>query len=82
MRDCKLLSFAIFLVLFLVNGVIGEDPYRFFTWKVTYGDIYPLGVKQRVHILLFPTVLLLNEAEKPLSLLSAFLIEKCFCRGS
>ncbi|TQD74780.1 hypothetical protein C1H46_039670 [Malus baccata] len=47
MRDSKLLSFAIFGVLFLVNGVIGEDPYRFFTWKVTYGDIYPLGVKQR-----------------------------------
>ncbi|KAF3453203.1 hypothetical protein FNV43_RR03642 [Rhamnella rubrinervis] len=27
--------------------VNGEDPYRFFTWKVTYGDIYPLGVKQQ-----------------------------------
>lgn len=26
----------------------GEDPYRFFTWTVTYGDIYPLGVKQQV----------------------------------
>ncbi|BFG27306.1 hypothetical protein CerSpe_135800 [Prunus speciosa] len=47
MRECKLLSFAIVLVLFLVNGVNGEDPYRFFTWKITYGDIYPLGVKQQ-----------------------------------
>jgi predicted Na+-dependent transporter len=28
--------------------VAGEDPYRFFTWTVTYGDIYPLGVKQQV----------------------------------
>lgn len=28
--------------------VSGEDPYRFFTWNVTYGDIYPLGVRQRV----------------------------------
>jgi hypothetical protein len=26
----------------------GEDPYRFFTWTVTSGDIYPLGVKQKV----------------------------------
>jgi hypothetical protein len=28
--------------------VAGEDPYRFFTWTVTSGDIYPLGVKQKV----------------------------------
>lgn len=48
MRECKLLSFAIVLVLFLVNGVNGEDPYRLFTWKITYGDIYPLGIKQQV----------------------------------
>lgn len=25
-----------------------EDPYRFFNWNVTYGDIYPLGVRQQV----------------------------------
>ncbi|CAA6658181.1 unnamed protein product [Spirodela intermedia] len=24
-----------------------EDPYKFFTWNVTYGDIWPLGVKQQ-----------------------------------
>ncbi|KDP20733.1 hypothetical protein JCGZ_21204 [Jatropha curcas] len=35
------------LLFFLVHGVNGENPYRFFTWKVTYGDIYPLGVKQQ-----------------------------------
>ncbi|KAA3467125.1 L-ascorbate oxidase-like protein [Gossypium australe] len=23
-----------------------EDPYRFFDWNVTFGDIYPLGVRQ------------------------------------
>ncbi|CAI8600172.1 unnamed protein product [Vicia faba] len=23
-----------------------EDPYKFFNWNVTYGDIYPLGVRQ------------------------------------
>ncbi|WVZ66060.1 hypothetical protein U9M48_015334 [Paspalum notatum var. saurae] len=27
--------------------VAGDDPYRFFTWTVTYGDIYPLGAKQQ-----------------------------------
>ncbi|KAJ6367451.1 hypothetical protein OIU78_000080 [Salix suchowensis] len=35
------------LLLFLGNGVNCEDPYRFITWKITYGDIYPLGVKQQ-----------------------------------
>ncbi|KAJ6956236.1 L-ascorbate oxidase [Populus alba x Populus x berolinensis] len=35
------------VVLLLVSGTIGEDPYRFYTWNVTYGDIYPLGVKQQ-----------------------------------
>ncbi|CAK8530998.1 unnamed protein product [Lathyrus sativus] len=24
-----------------------EDPDKFFNWNVTYGDIYPLGVRQR-----------------------------------
>lgn len=27
--------------------VRAEDPYRFFDWNVTYGDIYPLGVRQQ-----------------------------------
>lgn len=27
-----------------------EDPYRFFNWNVTYGNIYPLGVRQQVDI--------------------------------
>ncbi|XP_066400073.1 L-ascorbate oxidase homolog [Miscanthus floridulus] len=40
-------------VLFSLLGLVlpllvaGDDPYRFFTWTVTYGDIYPLGVKQQ-----------------------------------
>nr|DAD23396.1 TPA_asm: hypothetical protein HUJ06_024859 [Nelumbo nucifera] len=38
---------SLLLFLFLLSCVNAEDPYRFFTWKVTYGDIYPLGVKQR-----------------------------------
>lgn len=48
------LCFFIVLILgLLLHGVHGEDPYRFFTWKITYGDIYPLGVKQRVLSSLF-----------------------------
>ena len=43
MRDSFMLA-----VLLLVPCTAGEDPYRFHTWNVTYGDIYPLGVKQQV----------------------------------
>ncbi|PIA36729.1 hypothetical protein AQUCO_03300145v1 [Aquilegia coerulea] len=41
------LIFFFFIFLFVVSCVNAEDPYRFFTWNVTYGDIYPLGVKQQ-----------------------------------
>ncbi|GJN32432.1 hypothetical protein PR202_gb20941 [Eleusine coracana subsp. coracana] len=37
----------LFLAALLAVLVAGDDPYRFFTWTVTYGDIYPLGVKQQ-----------------------------------
>lgn len=30
-----------------LSVVMAEDPYLYFTWKVTYGTIAPLGVKQR-----------------------------------
>ncbi|XP_018508079.1 L-ascorbate oxidase homolog [Brassica rapa] len=43
-HSCKV---SIVLLLVLINGVFGDNPYRFFTWKITYGDIYPLGVKQQ-----------------------------------
>ncbi|XP_078428732.1 L-ascorbate oxidase homolog [Wolffia australiana] len=39
------------LVIFAVLGlaaVQAEDPYLYFTWKVTYGTISPLGVPQKV----------------------------------
>ncbi|XP_043711760.1 L-ascorbate oxidase homolog [Telopea speciosissima] len=36
-----------FVVAGLISVVNSEDPYRFFTWNVTYGDIYPLGVRQQ-----------------------------------
>lgn len=40
---------AVFLSLCvaLLAIVEAEDPYRFFNWNVTYGDIYPLGVRQQ-----------------------------------
>ncbi|KAI4321660.1 hypothetical protein MLD38_035018 [Melastoma candidum] len=31
----------------LLSASRGDDPYQFFTWNVTYGDIYPLGVRQQ-----------------------------------
>ncbi|CAN1843612.1 L-ascorbate oxidase homolog [Linum perenne] len=40
-----------FWVLVVLLGLVscsnGESPYRFYNWNVTYGDIYPLGVKQQ-----------------------------------
>nr|DAD20503.1 TPA_asm: hypothetical protein HUJ06_021966 [Nelumbo nucifera] len=47
MGDNKLLC-SLLLFLFLLSCVNAEDPYRFFTWKVTYGDIYPLGAMTSV----------------------------------
>ncbi|KAA8531760.1 hypothetical protein F0562_006523 [Nyssa sinensis] len=48
------MGLAIFLHFFLgilalssVSRVTAEDPYRFFTWEVTYGKISPLGVNQQ-----------------------------------
>lgn len=40
---------SIAVALFAIVGA--EDPYRFFTWNVTYGDIYPLGVRQQVRFI-------------------------------
>ncbi|XP_050261019.1 L-ascorbate oxidase homolog [Quercus robur] len=38
----------IFYTIFILLGFVSaEDPYRFFNWNVTYGDIYPLGVRQQ-----------------------------------
>nr|KJB67220.1 hypothetical protein B456_010G181000 [Gossypium raimondii] len=46
MGDSKLIL-CCFIACILFLGVNGENPYRYITWKVTYGDIYPLGVKQQ-----------------------------------
>ncbi|XP_057954154.1 L-ascorbate oxidase homolog [Malania oleifera] len=44
--SCKSMCWLL-LEFLLVACISGEDPYRFYTWNVTYGDIYPLGVKQQ-----------------------------------
>ncbi|KAM0072869.1 putative L-ascorbate oxidase [Helianthus debilis subsp. tardiflorus] len=41
------MALLIFVLIVMANTISGEDPYRFFNWNVTYGDIYPLGVKQQ-----------------------------------
>ncbi|XP_031476597.1 L-ascorbate oxidase homolog [Nymphaea colorata] len=45
-----------FIVVISAAAVNGESPYRFFTWNVTYGAIYPLGVPQQVILIngMFP----------------------------
>ncbi|KVI11369.1 hypothetical protein Ccrd_010221 [Cynara cardunculus var. scolymus] len=53
------------LVLLLFLSINGEDPYRFFTWNVSYGVIYPLGVKQQIHGLL-PSIFSNPQFPKPL----------------
>ncbi|KAH7858098.1 hypothetical protein Vadar_019974 [Vaccinium darrowii] len=49
MRGLRALCFFFVVSLFLLaqNEVNGDSPYRFYTWIITYGDIYPLGVKQQ-----------------------------------
>ncbi|KAM7256039.1 hypothetical protein ACFE04_011780 [Oxalis oulophora] len=42
-------AFCNLLLLLLTSFlaiVVADSPYRFFEWNVTYGDIYPLGVRQ------------------------------------
>lgn len=36
------------LAVFSVAVVKAEDPYKFYTWTVTYGTRSPLGVPQQV----------------------------------
>lgn len=49
---CSLL--AVVALLLALHGVNGGNPYRYYTWKITYGDIYPLGVKQQVQFRSIP----------------------------
>ncbi|KAK4804361.1 hypothetical protein SAY86_004178 [Trapa natans] len=47
MRPELLLLVAAFAVLLAAAAVSADSPYKFFTWNVTYGTIYPLGVPQK-----------------------------------
>ncbi|KAM1041299.1 hypothetical protein ACFX13_031240 [Malus domestica] len=48
MRVYKSACCVILVALLTVTCTNGENLYRFYNWNVTYGDIYPLGVKQQV----------------------------------
>ncbi|GFQ06883.1 l-ascorbate oxidase homolog [Phtheirospermum japonicum] len=39
------LKLAVFFICFAI--VAAENPYRYYSWNVTYGTIYPLGVPQQ-----------------------------------
>ena len=42
------------LAVLSVSVVKADDPYRYYTWTVTYGTISPLGVPQQVcHFVVF-----------------------------
>jgi len=47
-----LLCVSVYLFAITTTTIVAEDPYRFFNWNVTYGDIYPLGVRQQVYLCL------------------------------
>ncbi|XVF17745.1 hypothetical protein REPUB_Repub10bG0150100 [Reevesia pubescens] len=49
MRQAIILQFLLgILACFSLFCANAEDPYRYFTWEVTYGTRAPLGVSQRV----------------------------------
>ncbi|KAI4386705.1 hypothetical protein MLD38_004614 [Melastoma candidum] len=39
---------CLFMLIFCVSMVNADDPYRYYTWTVTYGTLSPLGVPQQV----------------------------------
>lgn len=45
MASSKMICVA--LVMYLCAGALAEDPYVFLEWKVTYGNISPLGIPQQ-----------------------------------
>ncbi|CAL9103916.1 unnamed protein product [Musa textilis] len=46
-RASSLIPFFFFFLHVAASGVLGDSPYRFFTWNITYGDIWPMGVNQQ-----------------------------------
>lgn len=45
MKQAIILGILACLGVLLVNA---EDPYRYYTWEVTYGTVSPLGFPQQV----------------------------------
>uniref|UniRef100_A0A7C9CBR2 Ferroxidase n=1 Tax=Opuntia streptacantha TaxID=393608 RepID=A0A7C9CBR2_OPUST len=45
--NCLLGYLCIVQIISLLHFTAADSPYRYFTWEVTYGHIYPLGVPQR-----------------------------------
>lgn len=43
----KVAALLVLMVVLGLTAVQAEDPYLYFTWKVTYGTIAPLGVPQK-----------------------------------
>ncbi|XP_051149809.1 L-ascorbate oxidase homolog [Andrographis paniculata] len=43
----QLVMLGLVFVFVLFPIAAADDPYRFFTWNITYGTIYPLGVPQQ-----------------------------------
>ena len=48
MAGSKTEALIFLLVCLLVVSAAAEGPYRSYDWKVTYGDINPLGTPQQV----------------------------------
>lgn len=42
-----------FILLWLLNGCFGGDPYVFYDWTISYVTASPLGDKQQVPLLSF-----------------------------
>ncbi|XP_073314088.1 L-ascorbate oxidase homolog isoform X1 [Primulina huaijiensis] len=49
MRGYSGVYFLVFILAVLLGllDVNGDNPYRFYTWKISYGDIFPLGIEQQ-----------------------------------
>ncbi|XP_058081192.1 L-ascorbate oxidase homolog [Magnolia sinica] len=56
MRPVVLHLFCLALACLSIFQVRGDDPYRYFTWTVTYGTNSPLGIPQQVILIngMFP----------------------------
>lgn len=49
------------LLVAMAAAAGAEDPYRYFTWNVTYGPISPLGTTQQVYI----SISIKNQSTSP-----------------